>query len=79
MQPVGLTPDAYDDLLGDYLPAEAALKLPHRESHQAAHDLERYEVSRDANNVRDNRPDLVDPPRPDRAHFAGSLDFEQTY
>jgi putative SOS response-associated peptidase YedK len=59
--PACLTPDAYDDWLGDHLPAEDLLKLLDRESLQVAHDLEHYEVTRDVNSVRKNRPDLVDP------------------
>ena len=59
--PACLTPDAYDDWLGDHLPAEDLLKLLDRESLQVAHDLEHYEVSRDVNSVRNNRPDLVNP------------------
>jgi putative SOS response-associated peptidase YedK len=57
--PACLTPDAYDDWLGDHLPTEDLLKLLDRESHHVAHDLEHYEVSLDVNSVRINRPDLI--------------------
>jgi putative SOS response-associated peptidase YedK len=58
--PACLTPDAYDDWLGDHLPAEDLLKLLDRESHQVAHDLEHYEVSRDVNSVKNNWLDLLE-------------------
>ena len=50
-----------ETMLGDHLPAGELLKLLDRDSLQVAHDLEHYEVARDVNSVRNNRPDLVDP------------------
>ncbi len=57
--PACLTPDAYDDWLGDHLPTKDLLALLDRESLQVAHDLEHYEVSRDVNSVKNNYPDLL--------------------
>jgi putative SOS response-associated peptidase YedK len=43
--PAFLTPDAYDDWLGEHLPASDPLKLLDRESLQVAHVRAHYEVS----------------------------------
>ncbi|ALD14387.1 SOS response-associated peptidase (plasmid) [Clavibacter capsici] len=59
--PAYLTPDAYDNWLGDHLPAKDLLKLLNRESLQVANDLEHYEVSRDGNSMKNNRADLITP------------------
>lgn len=59
--PACLTPDSYDDWLGDHLGSDELLELLDRDSHEIAHDLVHYEVSRDANSVRNNGPHLIDP------------------
>jgi putative SOS response-associated peptidase YedK len=58
--PALLSPDAYDDWLGDHLGPDELLQLLERESHAAAHGLEHYEVSRDVNNVRNNGEQLLE-------------------
>lgn len=61
--PACLTPDSYGDWLGDGLDADELLALLDRDSFEVAHDLVQHEVSRDANNVRNNGPHLIDPLR----------------
>ena len=61
--PACLTPDSYDDWLGDGLDADELLAVLDRDSFEVAHDLVQYEVSRDANSVRNNGPHLIDPLR----------------
>ncbi|NQX13806.1 SOS response-associated peptidase [Microbacteriaceae bacterium VKM Ac-2855] len=59
--PACLTPDAYDDWLGDHLDTEQLQTLLDRESLAVAHDLGYYAVSRDVNSVRNNGPQLIEP------------------
>ncbi|WP_268808543.1 SOS response-associated peptidase family protein [Plantibacter flavus] len=59
--PACLTPDGYDDWLGDHLDTDQLLQLLDRESFAVAHDLTHYEVTRDVNNVRNTGPHLIEP------------------
>jgi putative SOS response-associated peptidase YedK len=59
--PACLTPDAYDDWLSDGLGPDELVALLDRESLDVAHELTHYEVSRDANSVRNNGPHLIQP------------------
>jgi putative SOS response-associated peptidase YedK len=59
--PACLTPDAYEDWLADRLGPEELVALLDRESLQVAHELDHYEVSREANSVRNNGPHLIQP------------------
>ena len=59
--PACLTPEAAAEWLDDDLPADAALALLEAESLDVAHRLDHYEVSRDANSVRNNGPGLIRP------------------
>ncbi|MFC0678053.1 SOS response-associated peptidase [Lysobacter korlensis] len=59
--PACLTPDAYDDWLGDHLSADQLLSLLDRSSAEVAHELTHWEVSRDVNSVRNNGPQLIEP------------------
>lgn len=59
--PACLTPDGYDDWLGDHLAVDELLQLLDRESFAVAHDLTHYEVTRDVNSVRNNGPQLIEP------------------
>ncbi|WP_423921111.1 SOS response-associated peptidase [Frigoribacterium sp. 2-23] len=59
--PACLTPDSFDDWLGDHLGPDELLALLERDSHEIAHDLVQHEVTRDANNVRNNGAYLIDP------------------
>jgi putative SOS response-associated peptidase YedK len=59
--PACLTPDAYDDWLGDHLTADQLLALLDRTSTQVAHELTHWEVSREVNSVRNNGPQLLEP------------------
>lgn len=59
--PACLTPDAYDDWLGDHLDPEQLTKLLDRESLAVAHDLTHYAVDRAVNSVRNNGPELIEP------------------
>jgi putative SOS response-associated peptidase YedK len=59
--PACLTPDAYERWLDESTPADAALRLLDAESDDVAHVLDHYEVSRDANSVRNNGPQLIVP------------------
>jgi len=59
--PACLTPDGYDDWLGDHLSVDELLQLLDRESYAVAHDLTHYEVTRDVNSVRNNGPQLIEP------------------
>jgi len=59
--PALLAPDSYDDWLGDHLGTAELLSLLDRDSHALAHDLAHHEVSRAANSVRNNGPELVEP------------------
>ena len=58
--PACLTPDSYDGWLDESTTADAALRLLDAESQEVAHALEHYEVSRDANSVRNNGPHLIE-------------------
>lgn len=57
--PACLTPDGFDDWLGDHLAVVELLQLLDRESFAAEHDLTHYEVTRDVNSVRNNGPQLI--------------------
>ena len=59
--PACLTPEAYDAWLGEDLSPEQALHLLDEQSVRVAHELTHYEVSRDANSVRHNGPQLIRP------------------
>lgn len=59
--PALVTPDAYNDWLGDHLDPADLLTLLDRESHAAAHDLTHFEISRDINSVRNTGEHLIDP------------------
>ncbi len=61
--PVCLTPESYNDWLGGHLDAEELLKLLDRSSLEVAHRLEAYQVSKDANSVKNNGPHLIEPLR----------------
>jgi len=58
--PALLSPDAYDDWLGDHLDPDELRQLLERGSHAAAHGVEHYEVSRDVNNVRNSGEQLLE-------------------
>lgn len=63
--PACLTPAAYDDWLSDRLQPDELAALLDRESLEVARELSHYEVSRDANSVRNNGPHLIQPlPQP---------------
>jgi putative SOS response-associated peptidase YedK len=57
--PACLTPDAYDDWLGDHLGTEELLKLLDRESLEVAHQLTHFAVSKAVNSVKNNGPELI--------------------
>jgi len=59
--PACLTPDSYDEWLSDRLEPDELVALLDRESLDVAHELTHYEVSRDANSVRNNGPHLIQP------------------
>ncbi|NQX28146.1 SOS response-associated peptidase [Microbacteriaceae bacterium VKM Ac-2854] len=59
--PACLTPDAYEDWLGEHLDTSQLQRLLERESEQVAHDLVHYEVNRAVNSVRNNGPQLIEP------------------
>jgi putative SOS response-associated peptidase YedK len=59
--PACLRPDAYEDWLSDRLSPEELVALLDRQSLDVAHELDHYEVSRDANSVRNNGPHLIQP------------------
>lgn len=59
--PACLTPDAYDDWLGDHLDVDELTNLLERSSLEVAHDLTHYEVSKAVNSPRNNGPQLLDP------------------
>jgi putative SOS response-associated peptidase YedK len=59
--PACLTPDAYDDWLGDHLTADQLLSLLDTSSTRVAHELTHWEVSREVNSVRNNGPHLLEP------------------
>ncbi|PZE78339.1 MULTISPECIES: SOS response-associated peptidase [unclassified Curtobacterium] len=59
--PAFLTPDSYDAWLDDTLSPDQLLALLDRESHEVAHDLVQYEVSRAVNSVRNAGPQLIEP------------------
>ncbi|GAA4675904.1 SOS response-associated peptidase [Frondihabitans cladoniiphilus] len=61
--PACLTPDGYDGWLDPALEPESALALLDAESLEVAHALQHYEVSKDANSVRNNGPQLIEPLR----------------
>jgi len=69
-EPAFLTPDAYDDWLGDHLGTEELVKLLQRTSADVADGLEYYEVSRAVNRVEKSKgvpntgPELIDPIQP---------------
>jgi putative SOS response-associated peptidase YedK len=59
--PACLTPDAFDAWLDADLVPDDALALLDAESLEVAHSLTHYEVSKDANSVRNNGPQLIEP------------------
>ncbi len=59
--PACLTPDAFDAWLDADLVPDDALALLDAESLEVAHDLTHYEVSKDANSVKNNGPQLIEP------------------
>jgi putative SOS response-associated peptidase YedK len=59
--PSCLTPDAYDDWLGDHLDTGELLSLLDRASFEVAHDLVHHEVTRDVGSVRNTGPRLIEP------------------
>jgi putative SOS response-associated peptidase YedK len=59
--PACLQPDAYEDWLSDRLTPEELVALLDRQSVDVAHELDHYEVSREANSVRNNGPQLIRP------------------
>jgi putative SOS response-associated peptidase YedK len=59
--PAFLTPDSYDDWLGDHLSGEDLLRLIDRTSHEVAGDLGYHPVSRAVNSVKNRGPELVEP------------------
>jgi putative SOS response-associated peptidase YedK len=59
--PACLTPDAYDDWLGDHLNADQLLSLLDRTSVEVANDFVHWEVSREVNSVRNSGPQLIEP------------------
>ena len=59
--PACLTPDGVASWLSDDVEPEGLLALLEQESLAVARTLEHYEVSRDANNVRNNGPGLLRP------------------
>ena len=59
--PACLTPDVYEDWLGDHLDSGELAKLLDQSSKAVAHDLTYYEVSKDVNSVRNNWPALLEP------------------
>jgi putative SOS response-associated peptidase YedK len=62
--PACLTPDAYDDWLGDHLSPDQLGTLLDQSSREVASSLSHYEVSRDVNSVRNDGPQLIQPLRP---------------
>ncbi|RKR75756.1 SOS response-associated peptidase [Frondihabitans australicus] len=59
--PACLSTDAIDAWLDPELVADDALALLDSASEAIAHDLTHYEVSKDANSVRNNGPQLIEP------------------
>ncbi|MCU1552291.1 MAG: response-associated peptidase [Glaciihabitans sp.] len=59
--PACLTPDAFGDWLSHDLDVESALAILDRESLEIAQELTHYEVSKDANSVKNNGPSLIQP------------------
>jgi putative SOS response-associated peptidase YedK len=59
--PTCLTAEGAAEWLSEDLGADDALTLLDRESVEIAHRLQHYEVSRDANSVRNNGPGLITP------------------
>lgn len=59
--PACLTPDAFDAWLDPALDPDSALGLLDAESLEVAHALTHYKVSRDANSVKNNGPQLIEP------------------
>lgn len=59
--PTCLTPDAYDDWLGDHLSNDDRLKLLDRTSLEVADDMDFYPVSRSVNSVKNDGPELIQP------------------
>ncbi|MCU1570509.1 MAG: response-associated peptidase [Naasia sp.] len=59
--PACLTPDAYDDWLGDELTPDELVALLDRSSLDVAHELTHYEVSKAVNSVRNDGPELIRP------------------
>ncbi|RPE77739.1 MULTISPECIES: SOS response-associated peptidase [unclassified Frondihabitans] len=59
--PACLTPESFDAWLDPALDADSALALLDGDSLEVAHALTHYEVSRDANSVRNNGPQLIEP------------------
>jgi len=59
--PACLTPDAYDDWLGDHLGPEELVWLLDRSPSAVAPDLAYYPVSREVNTIRNEGPRLIEP------------------
>ncbi|MFD1720101.1 SOS response-associated peptidase [Amnibacterium endophyticum] len=59
--PACLSPAGYEAWMAEDAEPDDLLALLHRESVAVAHTLEHYEVSRDANSVRNNGPGLIRP------------------
>ncbi|WP_210505932.1 SOS response-associated peptidase [Naasia sp. SYSU D00057] len=59
--PACLTPDAYDDWLGDDLSPDDLVHLLDDSSLRVAGELTHYEVSRAVNSVRNDGPELIQP------------------
>jgi len=64
--PACLTPDAYDDWLGDHLSPDQLGTLLDQSSREIASSLTHYEVSREVNSVRNDGPQLIQPLRESR-------------
>jgi putative SOS response-associated peptidase YedK len=58
--PACLTPDTYDDWLGDHLSTEEVLKLLDFTSLEVANQLSYYPVSKAVNSVKNDGPQLIE-------------------
>ncbi len=59
--PACLTPDAFDDWLGDRLSPDELVHLLDESSVEVAHELQHYQVSREVNSVQNDGPHLIEP------------------
>lgn len=59
--PSFLTPDSYDDWLGDHLGTDDLLRMLDLSSREVADDLGYYAVSTAVNSVRNDGPELIEP------------------